>query len=149
MTMSCLSTRRECANATVSGSNGEDDLAGRGPSLEGPVRLGGLGEGERAPHAEVEPSVLQAVEQHGGALGELLRRADEPGQRGARQEDPARAVEPLDVERRDLTRCAAEEDERAADGGRAQRGVEGVLPDPVVRDVDAPSVGEVADALPA
>lgn len=67
------------------------------------MRISSFGQRERRADAEVEPPVLDAVEEHGRTLRQLLRRPDEPRERGPREEDSAGRVQALNIERRHLT----------------------------------------------
>ena len=90
-------------------SHSQHNLASRLTPLKRTMRIRGIGQGERRTDSEVEPAVFDAVEEHCRTLRQLLRAADEPCQRRTREEDPARGVQSLNVERRHLTGGSAEE----------------------------------------
>src|SRR5699024_7944807 len=68
-----------------------------------------------------------------------------PCQRRTGEEDSARRVQALNVERRYLPRRASEEHHRTQRLDRRQRSIERVLADSVVRDIDALTAGELPD----
>src|SRR5699024_5792969 len=126
-------------------SDRQNNLACRLSPLKRPVSIRSVSQREGRPDAEVEPAVFDAVEQHRRTLRQFLRRTHEPCQRWTRQEDSARGIQALDVERRHLTRGPAEEHHRAEWLDRGQRGIKRVLADTVIGDIDTLTVGELPD----
>src|SRR5699024_1754503 len=109
------------------------------------MRISGIGNSKRRADAEVEPAVLDAVEEHCRALRQLLRAADEPRQRRTGEEDSSRGIQALNVEWRHLARGPTEEHHRPQRLDRRQRRIKRVLTDTVIRDVDAFTIGELLD----
>src|SRR5699024_4024762 len=99
----CLYIRAPARIAILFQSHRQHNLSSRLSPLKRTVRIGGICQGKSRTDAEVEPAVFDAVEEHRRTLRQLFRRADEPRQRRAGQEDPARGIQALDIERRHLT----------------------------------------------
>ncbi len=89
-------------------------------------------------------AVRDGVKQFSCAPAELVGRAGVVHQRRSGQEQRARGVEPLRVERRDRTAGGAEQRQRAADREAGDAGVECVGADAVVDRGNA-AVGEFLD----